>query len=365
MHHAPMRSVRVLHAIHSLRGGGAEAQLRLLCTAWSDPAVEMAVLCVQPDDVVLPERVRVIGLNNRQPLSVAYLTEIVRTIRAVDPDVVHVWLPASVSIPVMVSARLLGKAVVFSYRSKMTFHRPLCVPEFAAALACAQRIVSNSPMEGSNAAFRWLFRLKNGAVIPNGTASVPGGRNEADSRSDRKWRFIFVGRLTRLKNCDVLLHAFDMLAGRSDWHLDLFGVGEEEGRLRKFVERRNLQDRVVFRGYERNIQARMRESDCLVLPSLSEGMPNVLIEAMAVGLPVVASDVPGIRWVVGNESAVVWVDPSRPGHIAEHLAAIMDGRVDTKLMVGAGYRIAGRYSPGVMVDRYRDFYRSLASGTVD
>ena len=352
--------IRVLHAIHSLVAGGAEAQLCLLCSTWDDPSIEMGVFCVRPEGHTIPEgRVRIIVSPDPRPLSPGYLRGIWRAIRDFNPDVVHVWLPASVSIPVMIAARLAGKAVIFSYRSKMRFLRPLAYPEYLVALSCATKIVSNNPVEGSNHAFKWLYRWKHGEVIQNGVrAPKDVARFHPAYPAGAVWHFIFVGRLTQLKNAAAMIEAFARI-GRSDWTLDVVGDGELRLDIERLIAARGLSEKILLRGFQSDVYSRLAQADVLILPSLSEGMPNALVEAFAIGIPSIAADIPGHRAIVGDEKAVVWIDPLSVTNVADTLNAVMSGAYNLPGIAAAARPIASRFSPGIMAAAYAGTYRRL------
>lgn len=302
---------------------------------------------------------------DRRPLSVTYIRSIWRSLRDFNPDVVHVWLPASVSIPMMICARLLGKPVIFSYRSKMRFLRPLGYPEYLVVLLCATRIVSNNPVEGSNAAFRWLYRVKQGVVIENGVR-VPENvtRVHPSYPAAGDWRFIFVGRLTPLKNVSALIEAFGRLE-RRDWTLEICGDGELRADIERLIKARGLSGRVLLRGHQSDVCRRMAKADVLILPSLSEGMPNALVEAFAIGVPSIAADIPGHRAIVGGETAVVWVDPSSIAAIARALVDVMGGVYELDAIAAKARLIAARFDPVMMAAAYCRTYRQLGAREAD
>ena len=101
-----------------------------------------------------------------------------------------------------------------------------------------------------------------------------------------------VGRLTRRKGFHVLIEAFAKVREQRRCRLLIVGKGAEESALRKLVQRLGVSDDVGFTGYSANPYAYMRGAAVLVLASTSEGSPNVLTEAMALGTPVVATDCP-------------------------------------------------------------------------
>src|SRR4030095_5252488 len=111
-----------------------------------------------------------------------------------------------------------------------------------------------------------------------------------------------IGNMTFQKAQEVLLAAFEILHKKYiNIKLLLMGTGENEGKLREFVESRGLQQNVVFCGYVSDVYNKMKELDILVLTSRFEGTPYVMFEAMALGVPVVATDVGGISNILTNE----------------------------------------------------------------
>jgi glycosyltransferase involved in cell wall biosynthesis len=104
---------------------------------------------------------------------------------------------------------------------------------------------------------------------------------------------LFVGRLRVQKNLPVLLHAFAKVRAGMSARLVLIGTGREEGRLRTLITKLGLEDSVALIGYADNPYSYMNKADVFVFPTLWEGMPNALLEAMVVGLPVISSDCSG------------------------------------------------------------------------
>jgi glycosyltransferase involved in cell wall biosynthesis len=120
-----------------------------------------------------------------------------------------------------------------------------------------------------------------------------------------------VGRLTWQKGFDVLLHAFSLLADK-DLNLLIFGVGEEEATLRALAVTLNIDSRVHFLGYSRDLTHVLGALDLYVHSSRFEGMPIALLEAMAAACPIVASSVDGNRDLIENGVHGWLVPPENP-----------------------------------------------------
>lgn len=133
------------------------------------------------------------------------------------------------------------------------------------------------------------------SVIPNGvnlekTAGYAKERNcIKKAEVSKEIILIAAGRLAKQKGFDILLEALS-LTRNSNWKLLLLGVGPDEISLKKLTLRFGLQTKVNFIGYQSDPWKWFTKADVFVLSSRWEGFPNVLIEAMAIGLPVIAAD---------------------------------------------------------------------------
>ena len=109
-----------------------------------------------------------------------------------------------------------------------------------------------------------------------------------------------IGRLTGAKNHEAALQALAGLTDR-DFRYVLLGDGEERERLIALAAELGLSDRVTFAGHRSDIRPYLLDADMFLLPSLWEGFGLAAVEAMNAGLPVIASDVPGLSEVVGPQ----------------------------------------------------------------
>lgn len=122
----------------------------------------------------------------------------------------------------------------------------------------------------------------------------------------RKEGFVFltVGRLENIKNHDLIIKSFSKLEGEN-LQLWILGQGPLEQELKDLVNQLQLNDRVKFFGFDRNPYKYMKRADCLALASTREGFPNVLVESLACGLPIISSDCPnGPREIIAPKTDV-------------------------------------------------------------
>lgn len=159
----------------------------------------------------------------------------------------------------------------------------------------------------------------------------------AEPGADRPVRLLAVGRLTAQKGVDVLLDALAQ-PGLKRAVLDVVGDGDWRGRLEAQAERLGLAERVNFLGWRDRdaLAAVYRAADVFVLPSRDEGMPNVLLEAMASGLPAAASRVAGAEDLVAEGETGFLVRPEDPGALAAALKRLVDDAALRRAMGAQG-----------------------------
>ena len=134
-------------------------------------------------------------------------------------------------------------------------------------------------------------------VIYNPLTLVPGPPAEGTSK-----KFLAVGRFSRLhKGFDLLIEAFRIFAqDNKEWTLDIVGEGVEEPLYRKYIKEYQLQERIHIHPFTNNIQQYYHEAQAYVLSSRWEGFGLVLVEAMAHGLPIISSNLPTSKEIMGD-----------------------------------------------------------------
>lgn len=347
--------------IHSLSGGGAETQLKLLANELIKRNISTAICCV--DDTgkkALDSRVKVYKSLKSNKYNFSLFAVLNRAIKRFKPDVVHAWLPASMTIPAMIIAYYNRSLCVFSYRNKMQFHRFLSYPEYVSAWMFADGIVSNNPIENSIFLFRKLFKSKNGVEISNAVSVPDKFKKKIKNRQNREClKLLFVGRVTAQKNWKCLLEAISLIDGEASVKLVICGDGEEMSILKKMIKELHLENQISLKGFQPHIFPIMTDSDALVLPSFYEGMPNVLLEAMCIGLPCIVSDIPAHREIIkNNNDAVLFFNPAFPDDLAMKIKQFFEYS-DSSTMISEGLKIVQNYSPEKMSSEYYRVYTEM------
>jgi glycosyltransferase involved in cell wall biosynthesis len=176
-------------------------------------------------------------------------------------------------------------------------------------------------------------------------------------------RGITVARLDPVKDQPTMLRATRrVVAVLPEFRLDIVGDGPERRNLESLARDLALTANVLFHGDRRDVQLLLRRPQVFLLSSITEGISLTLLEAMAAGLPAVATDVGGNREVVAPEVTGILVPPAQPGLLAEAVTALCRNPARASELGAAGRRqVESRFSLGEMVRRYAELYEEVCA----
>jgi glycosyltransferase involved in cell wall biosynthesis len=146
------------------------------------------------------------------------------------------------------------------------------------------------------------------------------------SQKEGKENLLYVGRLSASKGLPILLESLVILkTSHPNLTLTVVGDGEDRAAIESMVVELGLPKNVKFVGYQSQAEVRqhLQQSDVFVLPSFAEGIPVVLMEAMAAGLPVVATQIAGVSELVADGISGYLVPPGEPNLLAERLEKLL------------------------------------------
>jgi glycosyltransferase involved in cell wall biosynthesis len=194
------------------------------------------------------------------------------------------------------------------------------------------------------------------AVIPNG---VDRPRHEsAGVAAEQRTRVITVANLRPEKDHETLIAAADLLsADFPDVEFQIVGDGPRRSELEALVRSRRLDDRVSFLGHREDVGRLLSEASIFALPSRSEAFPNGAIEAMAAGLPVVASAVGGLLDLIEHGRTGLLIEPGNPTALADALRQLLTNQTAAaRIGEHARAHVQQRYSFERMVKAFEDLY---------
>jgi glycosyltransferase involved in cell wall biosynthesis len=189
-------------------------------------------------------------------------------------------------------------------------------------------------------------------VIPNAIDLTDWSTSSPVPTADpRPYPVVFLGRLDPIKDVPTLVTAVAIVG--PSVHLHIYGDGSDRARITASIASAN----VTLHGAVDRPQTALEPAGVLVLPSLAEGFGLVLIEAMAAGVPVVATDVPGIREVVRNGVTGLLVPPGDAAALAVAIRRIVDDAELRQRLILTARADLPRFTWGMVLDQYRTVLR--------
>lgn len=353
--------VRVGLVIGQLTIGGAEGQLWLLCRALDRARVQLTVYCLSGQTAPYAERIMASGTPVRV-VAGGRVTR-VRALRrwlAVDQiHVVHPWLFIANSFA-WAASRGAGRVLVTSARNCKRQGRVLDLVNRQAFQASAA-IVVNSESVGTYIAEHYAAPRERLRVIYNGIDTERFCPLPATSAPASLGPIVTVGRLVAQKNHELFLRAAHQLAGEIPGvRFVIVGDGPLRAPLAAQAVRLGISEQVVFAGERVDVAELLRGASLFWLTSRWEGLPNVVLEALASGVPVVATDVGGTRELVrpGVEGFIV-ADEDQHGFVRHSRELLNDAALRQRFREAARRR-AEEFSVGQMVGAFARLYEEVA-----
>ena len=284
----------------------------------------------------------------------AHILRMRRAIVSTSPDVAISYIDRT-NICVLVATRGLGVPVIVSEH---------CDPNHSFLDAGWERLRRRLYPEAAFVAvltdeslgyFSSLAQMR-GRVIPN--ALTPAVFSHADEVPQPRHgkTLMAMGRLAHEKGFDLLLRAFALVAAtHRDWTLEILGEGPIRPYLLSCIQERGLEERVLMPGFTHRPFDAMRRADLFVVSSLDEGFSNVLLEAMACGLPVVSFDCPsGPRHIIRNGVDGVLVPPRDAQAMAAALDRLMGDEAERARLASKAREVVERFGVAKVMSMWEE-----------
>ncbi len=333
--------MRLLHVIEDLGVGGIERLLEDLLPRLRDSGHNVEVLCLWQGGVVaekLKQNGFTVHLAGMQSYwNPGYVIRTSRLIRKLDVDLVHAH-GSFANIFTGFASMLPGfPPLIIQHHTLWTggvFRRQVLAEKGAGSKAARVLCVSHATADSlTNAGIVSREKIR---VVQNG---IEIDRFPVTEMSDRR-RIISVGSLAPHKGHMVLLEAMGLVLQQcSDAFLTFIGDGSERSRIEERIEELDLQDHVRLEGIVDDVQGCLSSAGLFVFPSIErEGLGIASLEAMASGLPVVASDCGGISEVIEHGVTGVLVPPGDSRALAGAVIRLISDREEAERLAAAGRR---------------------------
>ena len=292
--------MKIVFLLSSLGSGGAERVVSLLANKMVAQGHQMEIICLKFNDVYYQTDPRVkVTLAMKQTKN--RLTEVFwlrKYLKKQNPDVVIPFTEGvycftilsllGTGIPIIASERLDPAAMSITRK----ILKRLLLPYADWLVVQTQNIKDYFP-EGIQKKTSIIYNPVNDSVF-----NLPSLQGRAGERLNR---IISVGRLYPQKNQEMMIRAFAKVADEfPDWQLVIYGEGPLRESLELIVESLEMKDRVLLPGRTEHVVEELRKSKIFCMSSDYEGMSNSMIEAICVGLPIVTTDVSGVKELLDN-----------------------------------------------------------------
>lgn len=358
--------------------GGAENQALSLSAALVKEGVSVRVLTQNAKRAPASELIRNVPVLRlaSNPLFFLFRSFFWLINHSAEYDIIHVHLASSHAIGASLAGRLLKKPVYVKIAGsekvgELATSRETLGGQVKLWILSWLRphLILVSKNQADQLHGYGLQRLS-WSLIPNGVDTgiykkpAPGEREELRSKLGWSGRvYLFVGRFSADKlRADVFEN---LMTAWSRMNLDgkvrslkFVGQGPLEDRYRAIVQQMGLEGSVSFLPAREHVEKLYKAADLFLLPSLSEGLSNAMLEAMASGLPVFGSRVMGIKDIVEDGKDAVLFDPFDVADIENAFRKVMDQKVDVPKMAERSFEIAQTYRLENTVEKLLELYLS-------
>ena len=364
----------------SLAGGGAERAAVQILNALDDRGWERSMYLFRREGPYLGDVSPSVRLYaGTKDSRVGRWRALRRFVRETRPDVVVSFL-SYVSVLTAVKAAAVGARVVFNQQTPMSafltdgdypwrrrWHRHVFATVTRAGYAAADLIVTSSQGVADDLVAAFGVARARVRVVHNPVdveAVTVAAQEPIDPVHAAAWQrpvIVAAGRLAEAKNYPLLIETLALLRTRVPARLFILGQGDEDRAIRALVAARGLGDAVVLCGFQKNPWKYIARADVFALTSHYEGFGNVLVEAMACGVPLVATSSPGTREIVEHGINGLLVDDHTPEAVAAALDEVLSvPGCRQKLAEGARASVS-QYALPMIARDYESVFRELAA----
>lgn len=315
--------MKIMMVITGMQSGGAERVMATLCNELAQRhSVRLLSMKEAVSDYHVDDAVEFIGGNVLNQNVVKSVRFVQLQIDEWKPDVVLSFMTKS-NIIALVAGLLAKTKVPIIIAERANPHNAASIFKFIRRVLYP--MASGCVFQTTDAKEYYNSILKCDSVVLRNPLN-PDFRVE-QYKGIRKKKIVTVGRLSIEKNQKLLIDSFkNISADYPEYYIEIYGEGPLRVELQRQIEECGLNNKVFLMGRKDNVQQHIKDADIFVLPSNSEGMPNALLEAMALGLTCIATDCPigGPRVIIDNEKNGILVPMNDVEALSQALKRIIN-----------------------------------------
>lgn len=370
--------MRILFCIDSMTKGGAERVISNLSNYLINNGYDVNILTVINSNIEYDINPKVnleclddkfINVRNEKSGKIKKIANFVKRIKLmkkavnkIRPDIIISFLPytsfitlkAIKNIPIIVSVRNDPK---IEYSSKIyNFLMKKLYPK-------ADGFVFQT--EDAKQYFANIINVES-KIIPNPINEEFVANQEF--QGERKKEIVSVGRLFKQKNHQLLIDAFADLSNELlNYKLIIYGEGEDREKLQKIIRDKKLENRIFLPGNIKDVKGKIYDAKMFILSSDYEGMPNALMEAMALGVPVIATNCPcgGPEFLIENNTNGILIDVGDKEQLKNAILKIIKDREFSKKIAHNAIGISKKLAPEKINKKWENFIVEIYKKTND
>lgn len=347
--------------------GGAERAISTLCNEGLTEGNEVSLVTCIDDEIQYPlnkdvkcyglcpvEKYKRLGKIFALPM---LCKNYVKQMKEINPDIIISFLP----LPCFIAGLLrhkVGKVVIGSERSNPYFQYKFIVYRLLAEWLYAKADGFVFQTEGAKEFFN--KRIQKNAIVIGNPISIKMLASE--SKVAKKKEIVSVGRFTKEKNYPMLIKAFAIVQDKyPEYFLKIYGRVDPALGIHAIVKELGLEEKVIFCGQVNDVEEKIRDATVYALSSISEGMPNALMEAMSLGLPVVATDCPsgGPRQLIINGQNGLLVKNDDENDMANAIIKLLENEEYAENLGNNAKKISTDYSPKNICQQWIDYINKV------
>ena len=364
-----MRKVKVLHIIPAFVTGGAEKLVLDLILNYDKERFEIAALSFKSkanrifEQELEKKGLHIFYLDKKNGFDCLLFFKISKVLKKFKPDIIHshLYVLKYALLPVIFNGIPVKFHTVHSIASKEQRGIARIVYSMAYKYFGVVPIAISANIKETIVDY---YRFHNGyiPVILNG---IDTNRFKNCHRpTNSKIKLLHIGRFNIAKNHDLMIDAFKEVVDKGyDIQLVLVGDGELKSKIVEKVQKLGLESHVEFLGIRNDIPDLLAQSDIFILPSSWEGLPIVLLEAMAAGVPIIATKVGGVPEIVQNNVNGFLVEPNNRDSIVRAIIELVHSKELRETMGHNSIEYITKFDIRTTQKSYEELYLQLLTGS--
>lgn len=359
-----MKKLNILQVMPEFGLAGAETMCETLCYQldssgkYNVVAASLFNYHTAITDRLESKGITLLYLNKKRGLDISLIWKLVRVMKDYEIDIVHTHL--------YVMQYAIPAAIIAGVKIRIHTVHNIASKEVEGYRKCLSYLfykyfnvipVSISPIVQETVVSQYHLFKQQTPIVYNGS-DLSRCIEKKNYQASEPFRILHIGRFNPQKNHSVIIAAAEILKNEGyKIRVTLVGGAGDEEERKLEVKKRGLENEIIFKGLQSNVYPFYEEADCFILPSIYEGMPVTLVEAMGCGMPIVASAVGGVPDMIDNEISGLLIQPNA-SDLANALRRLMR---DEKLREKIGKRAKEKsilFSAQQMYEGYDKIYMS-------